>query len=95
MLRSLAFAVALLVSNTAFAGEALSAIPAKPDPARHYLIYLHGKIVEEKGAPRPVDTRFGVYDLPALTDALGSRGAVVISQQRPKDTDYIALQARS
>jgi hypothetical protein len=38
-----------------------------------------------------VDARFGVYDLPALSDALGSRGAVVISQQRPKDTDYIAF----
>lgn len=91
MLRSLAFLIALIVSHPAFAGEVLSAIPAKPDPARHYLIYLHGKIVEEQGAPRPVDERFGVYDLPALTDALASRGAVVISQERPKDTDYIAF----
>jgi predicted esterase len=91
MLRSLAFVVALIASTPGFAHEALSAIPAKPDPAQHYLIYLHGKIVEEKGAPRPVDARFGVYDLPALSDALGSRGAVVISQQRPKDTDYIAF----
>jgi len=91
MLRTLTFIIALVTSIPAFAGETLSAIPAKPDPAQQYLIYLHGKIVEEKGAPQPVDARFGVYDLPALTDALGSRGAVVISQQRPKGTDYIAF----
>jgi hypothetical protein len=91
MLRALAFAIALLASPPALAGDVLSAIPARPDPAQHYLIYLHGKIVEEKGGPRPVDPRFGVYDLPALTEALGSRGAVVIAQQRPKDTDYIAF----
>jgi predicted esterase len=91
MLRTLIFVVALIASSQACAQEALSAIPAKPDPAQHYVIYLHGKIVEEQGAPRPIDARFGVYDWPALTQALASRGAIVISQQRPKDTDYIAF----
>ncbi|MUV15490.1 alpha/beta hydrolase [Lysobacter sp. HX-5-24] len=81
----------VLAVASASAAEVLTAPPAKPDPAKHYVIYLHGKIVEEKGAPRPVDDRFGVYHWPALLDTLGSRGAVVISQQRPKDTDYIAF----
>ena len=92
MLRKLAFALALLVLTlSASAAEVLTTPPPKPDPTKHYVIYLHGKIVEEKGAPRPVDDRFGVYDWPALLDMLASRGAVVISQQRPKDTDYIAF----
>ena len=92
MLREVVLALTMLFSTaTASAADVLTAPPSKPDPAQHYVFYLHGKIVEEKGAPRPVDDRFGVYDWPALLDTLGSRGAVVISQQRPKDTDYIAF----
>ncbi|KGQ18597.1 Esterase [Lysobacter dokdonensis DS-58] len=92
MLRLFALAVALLMSmGAATAAEILTAPPAKPDPTKHYVIYLHGKIVEEKGAPRPVDDRFGVYDWPAVLESLALRGAVVISQQRPKDTAYIAF----
>ena len=92
MVRSFALAIALFASlSTASAAEVLKAPPARPDPTKHYVLYLHGKIVEEKGAPRPVDARFGVYDWPALLDALGSRGAVVVSEQREKDTDYLAF----
>lgn len=85
MLRSLAFALALF-SSTATAAEVLTTVPAQPDPLKTYVIYLHGKIIEEKG-PRPTDPRFGLYDYPAVLETLGSRGAVVISAQRAKDTD--------
>ena len=59
MLRNLVFLLALIASSQTFAQTPLSAIPDKPDPAQHYLIYLHGKIVEEQGGPRPVSDTCG------------------------------------
>ena len=72
------------------AGAVHTAVPEKPDPASTYVIYLHGRIVENAG-PRPRDPRFGVYDYPAVLDALSSRGAVVISVQRPPQTEVNAF----
>jgi hypothetical protein len=71
---------------TAQAGTIQTDVPATPDPAKIYLIYLHGRIIEEAG-PRPTDARFGQYDYPAVLEALASRGGVVISAQRPAKTD--------
>lgn len=78
--------VIVLFASTAQAGEVITAPPDTPDPAKTYVFYLHGRIVEEKG-PHAVDPRFGLYDYPAVLDALASRGAVVISAQRAKGTD--------
>ncbi|HAW94322.1 TPA: alpha/beta hydrolase, partial [Candidatus Azambacteria bacterium] len=64
-------------------------VPTSPEPAKTYVIYLHGRIIENAG-PRPTDPRFGLYDYPAVLEALASRGAVVISAQRPPDTDMDA-----
>ncbi|MDX1539480.1 alpha/beta hydrolase [Arsukibacterium sp.] len=64
-------------------------VPTSPEPAKTYVIYLHGRIIENAG-PRPTDPRFGLYDYPAVLGALASRGAVVISAQRPPDTDMNA-----
>lgn len=61
-------------------------VPKSPEPAKTHLIYLHGRIIENSG-PRPTDSRFGLYDYPAVLEALSSRGAVVISAQRPPETD--------
>lgn len=61
-------------------------VPGSPEPAKIHLIYLHGRIVENSG-PRPTDPRYGLYDYPAILEALSSRGAVVISAQRPPGTD--------
>jgi hypothetical protein len=80
--RSLAaglLAVALVAP--AVAAEIVSEPPASPDPARSYLFYLHGAIVE-LGDPRPVHARWGLYDYPAVLEALAKSGAVVISEQR-------------
>jgi predicted esterase len=85
MPRLLALAL-LLFASAAAAADVVTTPPTKPDPAKTYVFYLHGKVVEEKG-PHAVDPRFGMYDYPAILDALGSRGAVVISAQREQDTD--------
>src|SRR3546814_9461570 len=74
-----------LVATPAFAQQVAAALPAVPDPSGTYLVYLHGRIVEDLG-PRPTDPRFGLYDYPAFLEALASRGATVISSQRQPET---------
>jgi len=49
------------------------------------IFYLHGRIVEDEG-PRPVHERFGLYDYPAIVEALGADGALVVSDQRESGT---------
>lgn len=50
-----------------------------------YIIYLHGRIIEDEG-PMPTHPQFGLYDYPAIVEALGSRGATVVSEVRPPGT---------
>lgn len=76
----------LTVLMPARAGTIHTDVPEVAAPERVYLIYLHGRIIENSG-PRPTDPRYGLYDYPALLEALSSRGAVVISAQRPSGTD--------
>lgn len=82
----------VLISSLAMqahAGTVVTTAPEKPSPSATYLFYLHGRIIENSG-PRPTDPRFGLYDYPAVLDALASRGAVVISSQRPANTNMYA-----
>ena len=76
-------------TGLAHAGTVVTDVPEKPDPASTYVIYLHGRIVEQ-GGPRAVDARFGAYDYGGVLDALAQRGAVVVSAQRPRDTNVNA-----
>lgn len=68
------------------AQQTASALPAAPNSDETHLIYLHGRIVEDLGS-RPTDPRFGLYDYPAILEALASRGATVISSQRQPGTN--------
>lgn len=68
------------------AGSIHSGVPESVSPESVYLIYLHGRIIENSG-PRPTHPQFGRYDYPAVLEALSSRGGVVISAQRPPETD--------
>ena len=62
------------------------AFPTQLDPTRRYLIYLHGKIVEDQGLPA-ISPVYGEYQYTEILKALESYGFVVISEQRPKDAD--------
>lgn len=64
----------------------VTAFPSTTDPSATYLIYLHGRVVENLG-PRPTDSSFGLYDYPAILEALDGTGATVISAQRRPNTD--------
>jgi hypothetical protein len=85
-MKKLMAACLVWASMWADAGAVMTDVPTGPDPAKTYLIYLHGRIVEDAG-PRPMDSRFGIYDYPAVLDSLASKGAVVISAQRRANTD--------
>jgi len=77
----------LLVPSRALgAGRVLRNLPEKIDPRQDYLIYLHGRIIEEEGL-RPTSPRFGVYEYEKILDAFAGRGFVVISEPRPRDAD--------
>jgi hypothetical protein len=49
------------------------------------IFYLHGRIIEEEGS-RPVHERFGLYDYPAIVEALAADGALIISEVRESGT---------
>jgi hypothetical protein len=67
-------------------GAVHDGIPKRPDPGTQYVIYLHGRIVEDKG-PRPTHETWGVYEYRKILDALAAAGFTVISEQRPPATD--------
>jgi hypothetical protein len=67
--------------------------PTKIDPAARYLFYLHGKIIEGVGLPA-VDPVFGEYRYQEILESLESYGFVVVSEQRPKNTDGMTYAMR-
>jgi hypothetical protein len=85
--RTFAFLLLLLVPAWALgAGRVLRSLPEKVDPRFNYLIYLHGRIIEEEGL-RPTSPEFGVYEYEKILADFASRGFVVISEPRPSGTD--------
>ena len=75
-----------LVAVPVSAQQIVTVIPTSPDPTTTHVIYLHGRIIEQLG-PRPTDSSFGLYDYPAILEALASTGATVISSQRSPSTN--------
>jgi peptidoglycan-N-acetylglucosamine deacetylase len=85
--------VSELLSTTAPGGESaqpqgaiFNRVPDQINTGSKYVIYLHGRIVEEKGL-RPTDSRYGTYEYQQILDALKSRSLVVISEARAAGTD--------
>ena len=69
---------------------------AQPAAGRPFVIYLHGRIVEDQG-PAAVSPTFGAYQYQTIVDSLGSGGAVVLSSIRATGTDpdqYAGVVAR-
>lgn len=62
------------------------AFPSSIDPAKSYLFYLHGKIIEDQGLPA-ISPDFGEYEYAGILAKLSGYGFVVISEVRPKNTD--------
>jgi len=74
-------------------GSVHGALPESIDAASRYLIYLHGKIIEDEGL-RPESPRFGIYEYEAILDAFAERGFVVISEARERGASAEAYARR-
>jgi hypothetical protein len=70
------------------------AFPVSVDPTRHYLFYLHGKIIEDEGIPA-VSPDYGEYEYEAILEKLSNHGFVVISERRAKNTDSLEYAKRA
>jgi hypothetical protein len=61
-------------------------LPERPSAGARYVIYLHGRIIEDLG-PRPTHPTWGVYEFQQILETIAASGAVVIGEQRPASTD--------
>jgi hypothetical protein len=59
-----------------------------------YLFYLHGKILEDQGVPRPYNGKFGYYEYEKILQAFRERGFTVRSEIRPRDTQVLAYAGK-
>lgn len=86
-------AVIALVPLQSVAVEIYDEFPSEVHVKERYVIYSHGLIVEGDN-PRPLHPTRGVYDFPAIKQALFSDGNFnVIAHQRPKNTEIQAYVA--
>jgi hypothetical protein len=69
------------------------AFPSSIDPAKSYLFYLHGKIIEDQGLPA-ISPDFGEYEYADILAKLSRYGFVVISEVRPKNTDGLKYASK-
>lgn len=88
LLRSLTLLFALAAA--AQRGAILDRLPEHPDRSARYVIYLHGRIIEDKG-PRPTHEQWGVYEYRKILETLAAAGTVISEQRRPgTDMDQFA-----
>ncbi len=99
LLRALVLLFILAQTATAQRGAILDKVPEHPDRNARYVIYLHGRIIEDQG-PRPTHEQWGVYEYRKILETLASAGTV-ISEQRRSGTDmdqfaeHVAQQVRT
>lgn len=67
-------------------GAVYDRVPKTLDVKARYLIYLHGRIIEDQGR-RPTHATWGTYEYQQILDQLAADGLVVVSEQRPPMTD--------
>lgn len=67
----------------------LESIPEVVDTSKQYLFYLHGAIIE-RGDLSPTHPKYGLYDMPAIRQALVSEGTILISDHRAQGTKPMA-----
>lgn len=87
------FALAIAAVFMAFVPAAASAESPAGAAGKH-LFYLHGKIIEDQGVPRPRSEKFGYYEYEKILEAFRSRGFTVHSEMRPRHTDPLDYAKR-
>ncbi len=91
--RQLVIFILIALSLTGCTSARTYEFPDSIDPTQRYMFYLHGKIIEDQGI-LAISPDYGEYEYEAILDALSGHGFIVISEQRPKDTDSIAYAKR-
>lgn len=78
----------LTASASSLSNTIHTEFPQEIDPKDKYVFYSHGYIVEGTN-PTPVDKRngWGMYDFPAVKQALSDKEHQLIAYHRPKGTD--------
>lgn len=78
----------LLLSQSLLAGEVYTSFPENIDASKKFVFYSHGYIVEGTN-PKPINTKngWGLYDFPAIKNALSDDDYHLIAFHRPKDTE--------
>lgn len=74
--------VMMVASASANAGTVYDHVPEHPPTDGQYIIYSHGFIVEGSDE-RPVHPEYGVYEFPAIKQALSMPDFTVIALHRP------------
>jgi len=88
-----------LAAVAVFLAGSAASVAADAAPPR-YLIYLHGRIVQEQQNARPRHPQFGYYELEKILDAFRERGFVVSGEIRPRSAsvsdsaDLVVAQVR-
>lgn len=77
--------VSIVSTGHARAGDIHTSVPASIDPSRHYLFFMHGKIVEKKGNPAR-SRKYGLYKYDSMLKRFARAGLEVISEEREKGT---------
>lgn len=92
------FILLLLAACTAShldrSGEASAILPAATASEARYLIYLHGKLIEDQGLPA-VSAEHGEYRYGAILDRFASLGFTVLSETRSRNADVTAHAKRA
>lgn len=78
----------LFLTTKAMAGDVYTSFPQHIKASDHYVFYSHGFIVEGDN-PTPVSSRFGLYDFPAVKNALSDEGHHLIAYHRAAKTDPV------
>ncbi|MBL4679131.1 MAG: hypothetical protein JKY88_00220 [Pseudomonadales bacterium] len=93
------FLTCICLIPTGLKAEILDHFPEQLNEESKYIIYLHGRIIEDKGI-RPTHPKFGVYEFEALAISFAKAGYTVIRQVRKANTkpqqyaDYVSKQLR-
>ena len=88
---ALAFAGAVAADDPPERARIFVDVPARIDPAAHYLFYVHGRILETQGR-HAVSPDFGPYEYDVILQAFADRGFVVISEVRSGDAGLPFVQ---
>lgn len=78
---------------TAQEGQVFQSFPSQIDAQRRYVIYLHGRIIEDEGT-HAVSPVYGAYEYEEILSALAQAGVGVIAEVRPPNTDSQQYAAR-